>query len=232
MLHEKPDEIYHWKNELAGLEQLPGEEGVDKNRLWEKLHDRLREKPARKKAGWYWMAAACLLLAVALPVVLHHKHPDGMAKNKPRHIREVRSTNLPAITSAIVPPISQAPAHKGQANKPLKKALPHVSGHTIAPVAEAEPPILPVPPPAHTESSNLAAFTDTPRLVATVPAKKKLRVVHINELDTSLEEVYPATKNATAVYQLKPVNQPISRMFEFGTNVSDDLVKIKLSPSN
>lgn len=59
MLHEKPNEFFHWKNKLDELDRLPGELLNDKTVSWNKLHNRLREKPRNNKIMWYWVAAAC-----------------------------------------------------------------------------------------------------------------------------------------------------------------------------
>ena len=70
MLHEKPNESFHWKNKLDELDHLPGESHPDKSASWQKLHDRLRPKPAKKRTVWYWIAAAVLLAVVLIPVIM------------------------------------------------------------------------------------------------------------------------------------------------------------------
>ena len=58
MPDKKQDEPVYWKDKLEQLEHLPDEPAFDKTTAWEKLQNRLQQKPGKKKAMWYWMAAA------------------------------------------------------------------------------------------------------------------------------------------------------------------------------
>ncbi|HRI21554.1 MAG TPA: hypothetical protein PLA68_11405, partial [Panacibacter sp.] len=71
---------FHWKNKLEDADSLPGETLPDKNAAWEKLHARIHEKPRRKGFVWYWLAAACLLAAITIPVVLVNKKQGNLVK--------------------------------------------------------------------------------------------------------------------------------------------------------
>src|SRR5580692_9902138 len=62
MSNEKTDEFLSWRRRLAPPDALPDQGLDDKEVSWERLAERLREKP-RRRTG-YWIAAACLLLAL------------------------------------------------------------------------------------------------------------------------------------------------------------------------
>ena len=58
-----------WKTCLEDPENFPGETVPHKNEIWEKLYQRLHNKPRRKLLAWYW-AAACLLILVSASVLV------------------------------------------------------------------------------------------------------------------------------------------------------------------
>src|SRR5690349_3119198 len=66
----------NWKIKLDELSSLPGETVVDKNAAWTKLDARLRRKRKEAKPIWYWVAAACILFAIMIPLLLLNKE-DG-----------------------------------------------------------------------------------------------------------------------------------------------------------
>src|SRR5450755_2342791 len=81
MLREKPNNAFHWKNKLEEMESLP-DETFNKEAAWEKLHQRMQGKPLNKRAVWYWAAAACLLLALLIPLLfLENKKGNELVKN-------------------------------------------------------------------------------------------------------------------------------------------------------
>ncbi len=83
---------FHWKNKLEDEGSLSRETLTDKNAAWEKLHSRLRQKPNRIRALWYWAAAACLLLAIIIPVMMPDKKQDSLVKNSPTPLQPKKAT--------------------------------------------------------------------------------------------------------------------------------------------
>jgi len=96
MLSEKHNDPFGWKNKLEGLTGLPGEDAADNNTAWQKLQDRLQQKPRRRKAIWYW-AAACLLLACIIPLMIANKKQDIVVKGDPQHQNKI----VPALTLPV-----------------------------------------------------------------------------------------------------------------------------------
>ena len=74
----------NWKNKLEDAGALSSFLLPDKNAAWEKLHGRLHEQPAKKRAGWYWLAAACIIALISVPfLLLTKKQAVNTVINKP-----------------------------------------------------------------------------------------------------------------------------------------------------
>ena len=58
------------------------EQEFDKAVAWEKLYERLNEKEPGKKAGWYWTAAACLVLVLIISMVFINTAPDKITTSE------------------------------------------------------------------------------------------------------------------------------------------------------
>jgi len=178
MLNEKRTEDGGWKDRLDRFDDVPGEPWTNKNASWDKLHARLHKKQGRKKTPWWWLAAAAVLLLFVSGTLLLMKHaaPKDLAKNKPTHAAPARPA--PPESLLVIK------------NNPARPA-----GHTIISRLHRQPktPSLPGGIPADTAAtpqiSIIPVITDTPLLnqVAMQP-KKKLQVVHINELDNPGQE--------------------------------------------
>ena len=69
------NEFSGWREKLDSLTSLPGERMPDHAMLWEKLEARLTKAPVKKQFPWHWIAAACLALAVLLPVIRYGNKP-------------------------------------------------------------------------------------------------------------------------------------------------------------
>ena len=193
MLNEKQTDSSYWKNKLEELESLPGESG-NKNALWNKLHERLQEKPRRNKIVWYW-AAACLLPVLLLLWMVSNKKDPAIVKidKQLKQNKIIPTPRLPLSrkeTFVISPLVSvernlsikNAGKNPGRVasgrNNPAKnKATVITSTNTVIEtipelIVKADPP------------------PDTTAAVASiVVTKKKLRVVHINELETLPEQL-------------------------------------------
>ena len=53
----------NWKDKLEDTTAFAGNELLNTNAAWDKLYNRLHQ-PRRKKAVWYWAAAACLAMVI------------------------------------------------------------------------------------------------------------------------------------------------------------------------
>lgn len=178
MLNERPIEPGGWKDRLDRLEDLPGEPWEGKNASWDRLHARLHKKPQRRKTPWWWLAAAAVLLLFVSGALLLMKHtgPNNLVKTKP-------------APAAPVPPASP------ESLLVIKNTVAPTAGHTIISRPRRQPkiPLLPGGISADTavmpQISMIPVITDTPLLnhIAVQP-KKKLQVVHINELGNAGQE--------------------------------------------
>ncbi len=196
MSNERPDEFLSWRTHLGQPDALPEQGLDDREASWEKLADRFREKP-RRWTG-YWIAAACLVLALApiarlfkdrpVPVALHpsvqrQTVPEKLAGDSRRKAEKSRVVPADPLSAAIVrtertrTPRTRAQKTRAERAKiaPSRPAavihLPGIAGSGAHPTLPAYPVILPA-----TDAAN--------RLIAQQPApKKSLRVVHLNEIN-------------------------------------------------
>ena len=225
MPDEKADKPVYWKSGLDQLDFLPGEPPVDKEAGWQKLHDRLQHSRRKKKAGGYWVAAACLLGVMILTRLLLMQPGDSLVKKDPPSTRKTSPTPRPVIdnpeTVAFLPPSS---------NK--RSSLPDIK-NKLHPVAKAATTSgLMVPPDTIMEIPSPTAIVqpvDTVQLITAAP-KKKLRVVHINEVDRPAEDTQLASN--VPVSSAKLSREDDAAGFSLSRNASDNIVKIKLSSSN
>ena len=177
----------NWKLKLEELDNLQGETFQDKNASWEKLYARMREKKRSKKAAWYWAAAACILFALMIPVMIFNKKTHQVAnveiKQKPPETKTSVATIIDKKDS--IKNISPVLPEKNEirvADRFNKTENKIIAGKEINKLRIYDT----------VSMQNLVAGTaDNPiktvdtatYLTATIPVKKKLPVVNINELD-------------------------------------------------
>ncbi|HEV9035990.1 MAG TPA: hypothetical protein VGQ51_05200 [Puia sp.] len=89
MSSERKDEFLSWRGRLDSPEGVPGQGLDDHEQTWERLSDRLREKP-RRRLSVYGIVAACLLLAV-IPASRFFQD------RKPANRSEKRATVAPLV---------------------------------------------------------------------------------------------------------------------------------------
>jgi hypothetical protein len=83
-----------------------------------------------------------------------------------------------------------------------------------------------------TMSTFQSADTVNSNLISAIPSRKRLRVIHINDLEKQSEleiryggAAFPSAQSKSSSYEGIPA-------FSLSKNSSDNIVKIKLSPSN
>jgi hypothetical protein len=227
MLSKKHNEPLHWKNKLEALNSLPIDTTAVKDALWNKLNDRLQQKPAGKKFVWYWIAAAILPLMI-ITLTMVNKTETRLVKQVPQketNINKNPAFLLPASNEAVVISIS-APVDKKQvATKISTKINNEIITDSVQSHEIAIGTVLPEIPVTAITTSNILT-TDT--ITTTIVAKKKLSVVHINELET-----FPAQFNAPVNYaqSIKPSKSKASGLgLATGQNIPG--FKIKLASKN
>ena len=226
----------NWRSKLEELSSLPGENQQDKNVAWDKLHSRMGGKKRSKKAVWYWAAAACILFALMIPAVIfnkkNHQVDNVTIKQKPSEIKTSVATiidkkeavensipGLPVKNEIIVTAKSNKTESKIIAgNKINKLRLPDtVSAQNIV---------------TETDNTSLQPIHTSSYLTAIIPAKKRLKVVHINELGDPVELATDMAREADkrSFLSIKLANEEVYNNPSVALSKSDfTILKMKLS---
>ena len=204
-----------WRNKLEEVDSLSGLTFTDKNAAWEKLHSRLHQQPRRIKAVWYWAAAACLLTAVIVPLITANKKQSPIINNNPVStiqkdktlqeslpIKENLSTVFSSDKEIAVTRINQRGANKKiiLTNTVVKSVNSYATS-----IQQENKPL--------TESISILPLqmpTNKITIAVAVAEKKKLKVVHVNELgDAALEQHNKALPEDYGVIQFKLIDQQV-----------------------
>jgi hypothetical protein len=188
MSSEKQNKMPAWKEGFLQWERSGGSAEPGESLLWEKLQDRLQ--PARsKKKVYFFRAAAIVLFLLAVGFLLLQKQ---------------KQQTDPVVASKPGAPVKQVPVVKKVIRVPIP-VQPVVSHDKVNP-SNKTPAIIPseniiVQP----EEEKLAVIDQAPEIVqqqelapiplAAVPQKKKLRVVHLNELNNPPPPTYASVKD-------------------------------------
>lgn len=231
MLHEKSSELFAWRDKVAGLEHLPGEAPLDKSKAWNKLNYRLEKEPAAKTRHWYWLAAASLVLVIGTGWFMMTKDDNQVVKKDPPQWlpRPLSPGRLPIEPGKPNQPIQNKPqlTTATSISKVQPKALmTRTPTKDSTETKQLQPVNLPVP-----EQLNQMVSTDSIQLPPSLAVRKKLRVVHINTLEGPAEK-QAASANSAIAYYTDLRKQPIFTNIGLSNNASDNIIKIKLSPSN
>jgi hypothetical protein len=193
------------RSKLADLVSLPGEELQDKAAAWSTLHDRLRKKPRRINPLWYW-AAAALIIACSLPFIITKKKAEEIVKaDATEKIQQPikADTNKPVEMPIVI----STPGTLNQKATQIIKPNNHIeikdtgsNNNTIAIVPEIIVP--------QQEVIQQPVAENPQPVIAATPAKKKLRVVSINELYTPEQESLIASSLPPAIVTKKFYNMP------------------------
>jgi hypothetical protein len=190
MSNERTDEFLSWRVRLDQPEALP-EQGLDDHEAsWQRLAERLREKPRRRMTG-YWVGAACLLLALIPVVRLLHPRPPAIALRPTTPVARHTSVRQQALAEKVadkplpvVNPVT-APTVVNRHRSPVPVVIPRPAAPpAITAAAITVPGIKPA-----TDSHQLMDIprTELPLLVSAAPSrvlspKKQLKVVYYNEI--------------------------------------------------
>jgi len=237
MLNEKPNDDFHWKNKLADLEDLPGKV-FDKEAAWGKLHERMQGRPRNKKAIWYWAAAACLLLVLVIPwLFLANKREGILVKNNSiqkqaqpasPHLLTKNTKDIPATISSLAVE-KTLPDYSVKKNEKIKSLFKNdIAQLKIIQDKKEKPEFI-----KQEIANSAAAPIDTIiSIVANIPEKKKLKVVHINDLGDPVAE----TPNITRFYErrslVKFINREVDSRLPSSGNTGFNFFKAKNIPSN
>lgn len=181
----------NWRSKLEELSSLPGENQPDKNASWEKLHAHMGGKRPNRKALWYWVAAACLLLALMIPAMIFNKKAHQVdnvtIKQKPSEIKTTVATRFDKIdsikNSRIVLPVENEILVAAKSNKTGSEIIPRnkIDKLRLTDTVSAQNLV------AEASNNSLQPIDNSSYLAAIIPLNKKLKVVHINELGDPVE---------------------------------------------
>lgn len=228
MQKEIPNNQPDWKQRLHQLDEIPGDPPVNLSASWEKLHDKLgTKKRSRKRIGWY-AAAACAILAF-LTLMLPDKPTESYTNADIPAIKKPDSSSSSITVKNPQPPSLGADKKPvvSKTKKPVHLKIPRL--HKI----EKQPAIVkqqvyPVEAPV------VMDVPDTPPTVlnnvAAAPEKKKLRVVHINELASNTAPPEPIAKKGR-IRSIHANSKNIARAY-VNNGSSENVLKIRLTPSN
>ncbi|MFI5134169.1 MAG: hypothetical protein ACHQEB_07530 [Chitinophagales bacterium] len=183
MSNENPNSS-HWRNKLEDLEHVPGET-YNKNAAWDKLHERLRGKQSSKKILWYWVAAACLLFVLMIAFINYYKGGSKRSNNETATQHSKKTDSLISVANEENRDINinTAPPLKDKivtiTKKPDKKDQHTVSVQSISHARFNDTVSIHLQDPA---IKALQIVDATSTAATALPSKKKLDVVHINEL--------------------------------------------------
>jgi len=209
---ENHNNISPWKSKLDSLDSLPENNPYDKNEAWDKLYFRLGGKKRRKNKTWLWAAAACIFFTLMIPLFYSNRanqETNNSAFKKNQASIKTRSTiidkdeTVPITNVTVINNERKARSTRSKTvagmiheNKKEKLRLSYTdSSKTMATETE----------------SNFMTLTDTVSSLTTIqPEKKKLRVVHINELGDPAETLPEVVRNSDKhTFQFKIANQEI-----------------------
>lgn len=234
MLPEKHNRLSGLNDKLAALDELPGEPPANQQALWQKLQQRLEKKP-RKQYAFMYGAAACVLFLIGAAYVHWATQERDSVKNKATNITQTKKprTTVQANTGyAFARPrnitkeqkkhAAAKPASIQRDNNMQKDAL---QKETVVATAISEK--------ALAQKNTPTAPQDTAQQMVAQMRVKKLKVVHINELgEPAANKMVVQSNSALAAQTSNQVLQENFSGISYSGNRSDEIIKIRLTPTN
>jgi hypothetical protein len=179
MSSEKQSKMPDWKERLLQWEQAGGLVEPKEDLLWDKLQTRLQPKRTKRKA-YFFRAAAILLFLFAIGFLLFQKRripADKPVISKSPVQQPVQNSVVKKETRTPVP--IQPTATQIQTRNSHNPLLPNSYKEPIVEREEEKTVFIEPVPEIIEKQEPLSAL-----VAATIPLKKKIRVVHMNELDS------------------------------------------------
>ena len=225
---------------LDELEFIPGDVPLNKVSAWNKLQERMGEKKTKK--NYWYLAAASIVLVLTAGIFLWNGNqnnnkvnkgavsvngtqgsPPAINKNFPEIIEnKISATNIdsdkrsPAGNKKLSSKKVKVQKVKTGKNLSEVKTAGSISGLNTepSPLLSTSPDVFNSIPPEVPQNQTAAQLQ---------PVKKKLKVLHHNQLQNTLPVTNPA-------YSARSGN--IQGITVFGRNKSDDFIKIKITTPN
>ncbi len=246
MLDEKHHNQIDLKNRLEELSALPGETAMDKDLAWDKLYMRLHKKPKHRINGWYWTAAACVLLTIFLLRIIGLNKEKNLVKNNSENTQIHSAMALQQPVKETNPMEAEMPVAKNKRTIQTNIQSAHKNPNSLltrngnsrhqlndVPLSVRNSDQMPIQPPLQPNPVLVLNTAATAKAVPSI-SKKKLRVVHVNELDEPAEEDYTLVKNSGRhAFRIKWTEQHVPLNTSIETDHSGyAILKINLSSPN
>ena len=236
MSNENPNNTPGWRNKLDDLECLPGS-ALNRDAAWDKLHGRLQGNKKSKKIYWYWIAAACLLVA-ALIAILNDQKPNSQASNRETVMEQPKETNK-TDAKADEKKVNE---NTNESNSEIKNKIVSVPNRSVQRsqgiarakvVAKVHIDDLVTSYPEKEPLAKYLEIIKANSTTAVVPPKKKLKIVHINELGDPVLETSDITRIADIhSFQLKFGNGEVISNSPMASKSSGLIILKAKPPSN
>jgi hypothetical protein len=222
----------HWKHKLEEEQFSSAGKLPDKNAAWEKLHERLREKPRYRRIKWYWTAAACLLLLIFIPLIFINMNERNLVKNdhQKSEVPKPRLNQIQPVKERTVLETATLPSAK-------KSIIITIKGNERKPVYDNRVQPLKTNDTDKIEDDKVIlqdVFMDSSMQTTTAitPLKKKLKVIHINELGDPVEEHPNIAHTTIHSFQFKLANQEAYVNPSANSNATGfNIPRLKTSPN-
>jgi len=197
MSNENPNNTPGWRNKLDEFEHLPGS-SFNNDAAWDKLYGRLRGNKRNRKIFWYWIAAACLFFGLVITFLNYQKDNSETGNKETALKQQPKEINKPVLkgekpdknenenrVELVKNKIVSTP------NKPTERKL-HIVQTEVTTKARHDDILTtdqapePLAKPLQIINTNSTATV--------IPQKKKLNVVHINELGDPVIESSDITR--------------------------------------
>ena len=234
MSNENPNNTSPWRNKLDELEDLPGS-AFNKDAAWDKLYGRLRGNKGNKKMLWYWIAAACLLAGLLIALLNYDKNtsqPVNKETVMKQQLKEIKKSVLKVEEVNKNESENNAGLIKNKivttSNKPIQR-----SRRTPTEVATTKnhPDDIVINYPEKEPIVRPWQIINTNPATAVLPQKKKLNVVHINELGDPVESSDITRITDMHSFQLKFGNGEVLSNSPIASKPSG-LIILKTKPSS
>lgn len=205
MSNEKPIHEASWATQLDELEKLPGGD-FNKEMAWNKLHQRLQPKSGSVAFFWRWSAAAIFLLLLSVPVMMRllTKHPMAADKPATAHAEKISPASSVHHETYATASINNNPV---TGDKDLNIAIKwnkhrhFARAHRVISVIRIGG-LLSKGSGAEILENSLKPINIPAAITLSLPAKKKLKTVYINELGDPAEES-PVTAHSTDIHHFR-----------------------------
>jgi len=234
MSNENPNNTSPWRNKLDELEHIPGS-AFHRDAAWDKLYGRLGGNRKNKKISWYWIAAACLLFGLMITLLNYHRSP-AQPSNKETVMKQPKEIKKPVLKVEEVNKNENEKSSKLLKDEIASIAIkPIQRNHRIVPtkiVTKVDPgDVVFRYPEQEPIVSSLQIINSNPTTTV-FPQKKKLNVVHINELGDPVIESSDITRiTDTHSFQLKFGNGEVLSNSPIASKPSG-LIILKTKPSS